>query len=300
MKFRKQYIELAVLAVILYSVLTHVLALEFDPEEESSFFILSEIVIAAFFTIEYVVRWIGSKSLSYPLRPMAIVDLLATLPFYLGFMADLRSLRLIRILRVFRLFRVYRYTNALQSVQDAFWRVRYEFGVTGFAVFTLAWIASITLYELEKTAQPQAFGKVSDSFWFTLTTLTTVGYGDKVPVTLGGRLVAVVLMVAGLGMFGTFVSLIGGAFLEELRKNGIKNTTNEPPLMQVGTTYPEGGGNRKTLVVSSDLFDRLSAAAEQHGVADIGQLLEQWQNHDDETRRSAALVQRAEAVGGSA
>lgn len=219
MKRHLRYLEVFILLLILYGIVTHLLELEFsDSDNAAAFFLWSERVVTILFTIEYFARWIASRSLVYPFRPMAIIDLLAILPFYLGFLFDLRSLRLVRAGRVIRLMKLYRYTDALHGIQNAFMQVRYEFGIIGFAVFTLGCVCSVGIYESEKTAQPQMFAKLSDAAWYTVTTLTTVGYGDKVPVTLVGRLIAVFMMVCGLGLFGTFVSLIGSAFLEELRK----------------------------------------------------------------------------------
>jgi voltage-gated potassium channel len=219
MKPAQRYLEFFILMLILYGIVTHLLELEFAESGSAvQYFLWSERVVTILFTIEYFARWIGSRSLSYPLRLMAIIDLLAILPFYLGFLLDMRSLRLIRAGRVVRLMKLYRYTNALHGIQNAFLQVRYEFGIIGFAVLTLACLCSVGIYESEKIAQPQMFAKLSDAAWYTVTTLTTVGYGDKVPVTLPGRLIAVFMMICGLGLFGTFVSLIGSAFLEELRK----------------------------------------------------------------------------------
>jgi voltage-gated potassium channel len=223
-------LELLVMLVIVYSVVVLAVELELDdPEERGGFFWWSELFVAAFFTVEYVVRWVASRSWRYPLRPMAVVDLLATLPFYVGALVDLRSLRLVRVARMIRLLRLYRYTDALRSILNAFYRVRYEFGVIGFALLTLGWICTVLLYELEREAQPEAFGRLSDAAWCTIVTITTVGYGDKVPATPGGKLVALVLMLGGLGLFGTFVSLIGSAFLEELRRNPRPEDAPPPP-----------------------------------------------------------------------
>lgn len=219
MKPHQRHLEFLVLVLILYSIVTLFIELEVsDSDQSTGFFLWSERVVTAVFTVEYLVRWVASRRWLYPLRPMAVVDLLAILPFYLGFFVDLRALRLVRVLRVLRLFKLYRYTTALQSIRNAFYRVRYEFGVVGFAVLTLLLVCSVAVYELEREAQPAQFARVSDAVWFSLTTVTTVGYGDRVPVTTGGKLVAVFLMVGGLGLFGTFVSLVGGAFVEELRR----------------------------------------------------------------------------------
>jgi voltage-gated potassium channel len=247
-------LEHAIIVLIIYSVVVHFIELEFGEDGWGvRFFNWSDLIITILFTVEYFVRWRLSRNWRYPLQPLAIVDLLAILPFYLGFLIDLRTLRLFRALRAFRLFKLYRYTNAMKKIRNAFVRVRYEFAVVGFAVLTLGWVCATMLYELEREAQPQAFGKFSDSAWYTIVTLTTVGYGDKVPITLGGRMIAVVMMVAGLGLFGTFVSLIGSAFLDELRREDelvsreakAERSAEEPNPYSVG--YKEQGGEGPTI-----------------------------------------------------
>jgi voltage-gated potassium channel len=241
MKSAQRFLELFVLIVILYSIAILFIELEYftEVDQTPSFLLWSERIVTLLFTVEYIVRWAASRSVLYPLRPMAIVDLVAILPLYLSLMSfgttivDLRTLRLLRAVRVVRLFKLYRYTNALQSIRNAFYRVRYEFAVIGFAVFTLAAVCSVTLYEFEKDAQPEKFVRLSDAAWCMVATLTTVGYGDSVPETTGGKMVAVFIMIAGLGLFGTFVSLIGSSFLEELRKKPrSSNSVNSEPAME--------------------------------------------------------------------
>jgi voltage-gated potassium channel len=226
------------LVVILYSVIIFPLELEWshDTEELHPVFVYSELGITIYFTVEYLVRWVVSRSWRYPLRPIAVIDLLALLPFYLTFLVDLRGLRLIRLVRVLKF---YRYTTALQSIRNAFHRVRYEFGVIGFALFTLSWLCAVVIYECERKAQPETMRHFSDALWYVIVTLTTVGYGDKVPVTAGGKLSAAVLMLGGLGLFGTFVSLIGGAFVEELRLRRLRHHhPHHPPLFLLPSTQP--------------------------------------------------------------
>src|SRR2546428_563915 len=121
----RRRLELLIQALILYSIATHFVEVEIVRSERSTgFWLWSERVVATLFTIEYLVRWGLSRSWLYPFRPMAIVDFLAVLPFYVGFLVDLRSLRLIRTLRVLRLFKLYRYNTALQNIGSAFHRAR--------------------------------------------------------------------------------------------------------------------------------------------------------------------------------
>jgi voltage-gated potassium channel len=248
MSRRQRYLELFIQVVILYSIATHFIEIEYIGTEHSTgFWLWSERVVAAIFTVEYAVRWIASRRWCYPLRPMAAVDLLAILPFYVGFLVDLRSLRLIRTLRVLRLFKLTRQSRALATLCHAFHRIRHDLAVIGFALFIVCWCSAVAILELERHAQPERFGKMSDAVWYVLVTVTTVGYGDLYPVTGGGKLVAGCTMIAGLVLFGTFISLVGGAFVEELRHSRVKPATTEPPgaglddlrLMAVETFDPE-------------------------------------------------------------
>ena len=215
-------LEFFIQAVIFYSLGTYFIELEFAGTEHSKegwqFFLWSERVVAVIFTIEYLIRWICAKDrLRYPFTPMAIVDLLAVLPFYIGFMVDLRVLRLVRTLRILRLFKFYRYNEALRSFVISFNKIRRELQVIGVAIMFLVFLSATIEYEFERTAQPEMFTKYSDAIWWSVITLTTVGYGDMYPITIGGKITAIVTLVIGLGIFGTFLSLIGSAFMETLQ-----------------------------------------------------------------------------------
>lgn len=228
------------LAIIIYSVILLIVELEVAAGDAHSHpvFLWSEWFVAAWFTVEYVVRWVTSRSWRYPLRPMAIIDLLAILPFYLTLLVDFRSLRLLRLFRLAWLFKLYRYTTALESILHAFQRVRYEFSVIGFAIATLTIAATVLMYECEHEAQPETFAHLSDAAWCVIATITTVGYGDKVPVTASGKIVAAAVMIGGLGLYGTFVSLIGGAFLEELRARRQRHHRPTLPLFTLPPAAP--------------------------------------------------------------
>jgi voltage-gated potassium channel len=225
MKKLTLYLELFIQAVIFFSLIMYFVELEYaNPENGLAghpFFLWAEHAIAAIFTVEYVVRWRYSPNKwRYPFTFLAIVDLLAILPFYVGFMFDMRSLRIIRTLRILRLLKIYRYNEALQSFAVSFARIRRELYIVGVAVLFLVFLSSTMEHECERLAQPEKFGKFTDAVWWSFVTLTTVGYGDVFPVTLSGRLVAIVTLILGMGIFGTFLSLIGSAFISTMQEKG--------------------------------------------------------------------------------
>lgn len=216
----ESYLEIFIQVLIFYSIGMQLIELEFaDVGHSTGFFLWSERVVAAIFTIEYLARWRASGRWNYVFEFSAIVDLIAVIPFYVGFFVDLRSLRLIRLLRVLRLFKLTRYNDALQHILNAYYKVRYEFTLIGFALFFVGWCSSLAIFELEREEHPETFGRLSDAVWYILVTVTTVGYGDKVPSTMAGKVVAGCTMIAGLALFGTFMSLIGSAYLDEIRRS---------------------------------------------------------------------------------
>src|SRR5262249_23565284 len=147
--------------------------------------------------------------------------------------------------RVLRLFKLTRQGRALATLCDAFHRIRHEFAVIGFALLIVCWCSAVAIFELERHAEPKRFGKMSDAVWYVLVTVTTVGHGGLYPVTGGGKLVASCPMIAGLALFGTFISLVGGAFVEDLRRS------------RVGPAPPErpGAGLDDLRLMAAETFD---------------------------------------------
>jgi voltage-gated potassium channel len=103
-------------------------------------------------------------------------------------------------------------------VIHGFRRVQHELAVVGFVAVVVLLTSSLAVYELEHDVQPQQFRHLWDALWWSFVTLTTVGYGDLVPVTIGGRLIGIVTMLVGIGIFGTFISLVGSSFLTTMRE----------------------------------------------------------------------------------
>jgi voltage-gated potassium channel len=179
------------------------------------------------FTVEYALRLWSSVEipllrrlphwkarLRFALRPMMIIDLLAFLPWYLYpiFRADLRALRLFRL---FRLLKLLRYSPALQTMQRVLANeYRALLGALLVMMMLLLFAASI-VYFLERDAQPDKFGSIPAAAWWGLATLTTIGYGDIVPITPWGKVFGSVVMVFGLGMFALPIAILSAGFSQE-------------------------------------------------------------------------------------
>jgi voltage-gated potassium channel len=137
------------------------------------------------------------------------IDLLSAVPIYYGTL-PFRLFRLIRLVRILRSF------VTLQGVFDHIFTNRLKGFFTIAVLFTVVILlfSSIIILELE-TAPNSNIRTAEDAIWWTYVTMTTVGYGDYYPVTTGGRLLAVVLMTCGIGMFGTFTAYLSTWFLQD-------------------------------------------------------------------------------------
>ena len=174
-----------------------------------------ERVTVVIFTIEYIVRLCCCRPrFAYARSFFGVVDLLAILPFYFALGVDLRSLRAFRLLRLFRLLKLARYSAAMQRYHRAFIIAREELVLFGAAALIMLYLASVGIYYFEGPAQPETFSSVFHCMWWAVTTLTTVGYGDTYPVTLGGRIFTFFVLVIGLGI----VAIPTGVFASALSK----------------------------------------------------------------------------------
>ncbi|BCX47781.1 ion transport protein [Haloferula helveola] len=164
------------------------------------------------FTLEYLLRLLlGRPRLSYALSFFGIVDLLAILPFYLATGFDLRSIRAFRLLRLFRLLKLARYSSAMQRFHRAFLIAREELVLFGATALIVLYLSAVGIYYFERDAQPEAFGSVFHSLWWSVATLTTVGYGDVHPVTVGGRVFTFFVLIVGLGIVAVPTGLFASA-----------------------------------------------------------------------------------------
>ena len=160
-------------------------------------------------------RW--RARLRFATRPIMIIDLLAVLPWYLQpfFPIDLRSLR---VLRLFRLLKLVRYSPALQTLGRVIEDEYHALLGALLVILILLLFSSTAIYFLERDAQPDKFGSIPAAAWWALSTLTTVGYGDVVPITPLGKIVGGVVMLLGVGMIALPVAIIATGFsLESTR-----------------------------------------------------------------------------------
>ena len=149
------------------------------------------------------------------------IDLIASIPN----LPILRVGRLIRILRVIRLLRAIRATHKISSL---ILKDKIKTGVTSVVLtsFLLVMFCSIGILICEQQNPDANIKTAGDAIWWSVTTITTVGYGDKYPVTTEGRIVAMILMIAGIGLFG-ILSGLAAAFFVGARQGNIVQEENK-------------------------------------------------------------------------
>jgi voltage-gated potassium channel len=159
-----------------------------------------EVFCIAVFSIEYLLRIsVSKKPLSYIFSFYGIIDFLAVIPYYLSSI-DLRFLRAFRIFRIFRAFKLIRYNKALNRFQIAYRIVKEELMLFMMVILILLFIVSAGIYFFENEAQPDVFKSIFHSAWWSIVTLTTVGYGDVYPITVLGKIFTFFVLIIGVGV----------------------------------------------------------------------------------------------------
>lgn len=228
-------IVLNVAAVMLESV-------EGLAQQYARFFYWFELFSVAVFTVEYLLRvWSCTSDpqwrrvvvgrLRFMRTPLAVIDLLAVLPFYLPMLipVDLRFLRVLRLFRLFRLLKLARYTESLRLMGSVVAKRKEELLITLFVIVVLLVLASSVMYLAENEAQPDKFGSIPASMWWAVVTLTTVGYGDTYPITVLGKFINAIVAVLGIGMIALPTGILGSAFIEELQRRRRKSAPPRCP-----------------------------------------------------------------------
>ena len=172
----------------------------------------AEAATVVIFTIEYILRvFVADRKFAFIFSFFGIIDLLAILPFYLSLGFDFRSVRIFRLLRLFRAFKLARYSEALQRFHRAFIIAKEEIVLFLFVTAILLFFAAAGIYHFENAAQPETFKSVFHSLWWAVETLTTVGYGDIYPVTTGGKIFTLFVLMIGLGIVAVPAGLVASA-----------------------------------------------------------------------------------------
>lgn len=189
-----------------------------------------ELFFGIVFTLEYLARVYAAGEdpryrgilgrLRYVFSIWALIDLLALLPFYFGILGTSNAffLRLVRLLRLLRISRLGRFSKAWDALAEALHTRLHELVLSVGLALVLLILSSACIYLVEAEQQPESFGSIPRALWWSIATLTTVGYGDVTPLTTIGRIFAGITAVAGIGIIAMPTGILAAAFSDAFQK----------------------------------------------------------------------------------
>lgn len=189
------------------------------PDETTRLLTLIDTAICAFFFIEFSIRFYKAKS-KLKFMKWGWVDLLSSIP-----MVDfLRAGRLLRLLKLLRIIRAFKSTH--HFVHHVFVS-KTKGALTSVSVIAILLVIFSSIAILQVETDPDSNIKTAeDAIWWAYVTITTVGYGDRFPVTTEGRIIAAILMTAGVGLFGTFTAFVASLFVQDNKEVGASNESS--------------------------------------------------------------------------
>ena len=221
-------------------IVLNLLAISLESVEQigrsySSFFFIFEMVSVSIFGTEYLLRiWASaassstkwrkplSKRLAYIFSFTGLVDLVAILPSLLSIFIGSVDLRWLRVLRMVRLLKISHYSSALEDLVSAIRHERASFTAAIYLLVLALFFSSSALYIVESDVQPDDFGSIPETMWWSIITLTTVGYGDASPVTALGKVIAAMTALMGVMTVALLTGIVANAFANQVqRRNSI-------------------------------------------------------------------------------
>lgn len=207
--------------VMIAAIIVSLLPLCFKQEYPA--FRITDLVVTTIFIIDYLLHWStadlalkkGLKSfVLYPLTPMAIIDLLSILPFFLPMNPGFKALRLFRMVRALRTIRFIRDSRSFRIIGNVLKRERTLLLSVGALALGYVLACALVIFNVE----PDSFNTFFDAIYWACVSLTTVGYGDIYPVSDLGRVVTMLSSLIGVALIALPAGILTGGYMDEMRK----------------------------------------------------------------------------------
>lgn len=227
-----------------------------------------ELVSVFIFTIEYLLRiWsapenqdlagdTGSKKRrAYVFSFTGLIDLLAILPYLLQLIGLSADMRMLRVLRLARLLKISHYTSALEDLMSAIYSERKAFLAALYLLILALFLSSSLIYVAENEVQPDVFSSIPETMWWSIVTLTTVGYGDVSPITAAGKLIGAATAMMGVCSIALLTGIIGAGFSNQMAKKKAALALKVSQVLDDGIITTEEAAELATLQQKLDLSD---------------------------------------------
>lgn len=240
--------DVGLLIVILLSVFTIMLeTVEGVNVRFHNELVVLEWLFTIAFTLEYIIRiFISNRPFKYIFSFYGIIDLLSILPMFLSLFISgsniLSSFRILRLLRLFRVFRLMEFMEESSKLKVALLASRAKIMVFLYAVTIIAILIGTLMYYVE--GPENGFTSIPKSVFYTIVTLTTVGYGDMVPTTALGQFLSMVVMVTGYGIIAVPTGIVGVEIAKEVGKSISQNKTGHSSLNGIVCAHCNREGHR--------------------------------------------------------
>ncbi|MFC2129837.1 ion transporter [Bacteroidota bacterium] len=231
---KTSFIEFFITILIILNMLAIILESFYELHRNfKDFFYYFEVFSVLVFSVEYLLRiWVADlifeaktktkARIKYIFSFLGLADILAILPFYLPFIVaiDLRVMRILRLLRILRILKLERYTVSMRVLGSVLKNKKEELIITIVIAFILMLLTSTIMYNIESNIQPDGFGNILQALWWSMATLTTVGYGDVYPLTWLGQTFAALTALFGIGLVAIPTGIISSGFIEAIQQKG--------------------------------------------------------------------------------
>ena len=214
--------DIGLIILILFSVVTVMAESVKELQEDyGTFFIYTEYLLTAIFTVEYVLRlWVVRSPMKYATSFFGVVDLLAILPVYIVFFLGGTSffivIRALRLMRIFRIFKLGHFMNEGYVIVEAMKASRMKISVFLFFILILVTIIGSVMYVVEGESNP-GFTSIPRAIYWAIVTLTTVGFGDIVPKTQFGQFLSAVVMILGYAVIAVPTGIVSSEFIKNTK-----------------------------------------------------------------------------------
>lgn len=259
-----------VAAIILESV--HSIDVQFQRE-----FAVFDTLSILLFSIEYALRvWTAAEykgsGLQTPMRRRwhyilsfhGLIDLIAILPYFMQSLIPGLDLRFLRVIRILRILKLSHYSTALEDLIAAIYAERNSFISALYLLALSILITSCLIYYAEHQLQPDHFGTIPDAMWWSIVTITTLGYGDAVPVSVYGKIIGAFTALSGVFSLAVLTGIVASAFTTRLRRQEIEFESELEDVLHDGRITAKEQRTIEHLQEAFDISDRHAKTIIRH------------------------------------